>query len=884
MKKYGIIVLAVCLLLSFMLVGCNLFDLEDSESKEYKIIFVGTSIDPITIKDGSLTMPNDPVAEGKIFGGWYVDSACTIPFNQEYLTKNPLSGDLRVYPKWVDIGENTVILTLDVNEGNPLSDDTIEVVAGINAVQELPIPSRDGYNFVGWFTAKTNGEKLTDADGILLNYDGEEATIYAIWEEATYTITLGEVDSSIGNVSGGKTGATYLESITVEAVTIDNHYNFVGWFDGETLLSESMTYTFEATEDITLTARWLGEQRTIYFYRNYTIGDTNYDSYPYNYGSDISFTPQKMPGHSFIGWYDNQECVGEAVSKSGEIQKAKFDDGISLYAKWTEGHDKLNYNIIGVNQVEVTGIKESAGNVVYVPSIWGAYKVTKIADNAFRNSDKDAIVISSSINAIGENAFEGATANIYFDRGADLSLLNTDNFSASQNIYSHLINESENALLDGCYVEANGIFADDHIDSVLEAEAFYSYAWLYTYTEKFTLTIGNGVYSGDDAGFKDAMMGEEGLFKNLASKLMLKSDTASSFSYNTYDNKRQIYFDFDKKDSKFVASATTTGGKKQVQATSLIQASKVGSTHELYIDSLPEYLVFNSEQLVYAVEHGYQPIFGVENSTAEECYNKARDILATIINGEMSEFDKIKAIHDYIALNVTYDSVLLSMSGVNTADTISHYRGFNLEGALIDGKAVCDGITKTFMLLCRMEGIEAIRVSGSVKTPTGTPGEYQTIGHAWNKVKVAGVWYAVDVTNDDSILSIGGVSETYEILTHKFFMVSDSVLEATHTEDEDSTAPKATGNYEYHKNTKYDGINDLVIKSQAELNLIIDDLKALQTAKSKFYFVEVKFEGVNPENMDYSRIGGYKYLPYTSGSNAHYSLGDGTYLVNFLIE
>ena len=76
----------------------------------------------------------------------------------------------------------------------------------------------------------------------------------------------------------------------------------------------------------------------------------------------------------------------------------------------------------------------------------------------------------------------------------------------------------------------------------------------------------------------------------------------------------------------------------------------------------------------------------------------------------------------------------------------------------------------------------------------------------------------------------------------------------------------------------------MVIKSQAELNLIIDDLKALQTATSKFYFVEVKFEGVNPENMDYSRIGGYKYLPYTSGSNAHYSLGDGTYLVNFLIE
>ncbi len=877
MKKFVIVVLIFCLVLAFLLVGCNLLD--GSDDKEYKIIFVGTSIPSITVTDGgAITMPQDPISDGYIFGGWFVDSACTIPFNQQYLDAHPLNADLRIYPKWVEEGDDTITLTLDVNGGNELSDDTVEIVAGINTVQYLPIPTRGGYNFVGWYTAKIDGDLIAGDDGIVLNYQGDSITLYAVWEESTYYVVLSEVDDSIGTVSGGKSGVSYLEQITVTATTVDSNYNFIGWYNGDELASDSMTYTFSVSEDVTLTAKWLGEERTIKFYRNHTESDEEYVTVTYNYGSDVEYIPEKLMGHSFIGWYDNTEGVGEAISDNGVLTNAKFADGISLYASWTEGYDQLFYNITSATEVEVVGIKSTAGSVVYIPTTWGDYKVTSIAANTFKNSTKSAIVIPSSIATIGTDAFKDATAKIYFDRGAKLSLLTTDNFSASQSIYSHLVNESENALLDGCYVEANGIFADDYIDTVQEAKAFYSYVWLYTYTDKVTLTISSSVYDGNDTGFKDAMMGDGGLFKNIAKSLMLKSDTAQAFTYNTIDNKRQIYFNFDKKTSNFVASATTNGGMQQVQAKSLTQVSNTGSEHEFYIDSMPEYLVFNSEQLVYAVEHGYKPIFGAGSTSAEACYNSARSILSTIVSENMTEVDKIKAIHDYIALNVTYDSVLLGLSTSNSAELISHYRGFSLEGVFQDKKAVCDGITKSFMLMCRIEGIEAIRVSGTVNN------NGLDIGHAWNKVEVDGVWYVIDVTNDDSMLSIGGVSQTFELLTHKFFMVSDSSISATHTEDADNNAPVATGTYDYFKTTKYDGVNDLVIKSQTELNLIINEVKNMKNLTDIFYYAEVKFETVNPENLDYSVLAGYSYLPYESGSKAHYSIGNGVYLLNFLVK
>ncbi len=873
MKKKVFLLLLVITILVISLAGCNILFGDDSGGeKEYNIIFTGTSIPSITVKNGgTITMPQDPTAEGRIFGGWFVDSSCTVPFNQEYLQKNPLNGDLHLYPKWIndeDIEGGKVTLTLDVNGGNELSQAIVKVTQGINVAQKLPIPTKGGADFVGWFDAKVGGNKVTEANGLLYNYTGGETTLYAHWGEASYDIILSEVDFTVGSVSGGKMGASYLEDITVVAETKDVNYQFVGWFNGNELVSESLTYQFKAQEDLTLTAKWIGEERTLIFQRNYFLSDLDEVRISFNYGGDLHYTPTRRAGYSFIGWYDNPECVGEVVSENGNFTNLKLENNTILYAKWTEGHDELIYNHINANEVEVVGVKATAGSIIHIPSEWSNLKVTKIGENAFKNSTKSAIVIPSSVEEIDATAFSGVTSKIYFDRGASVSLLNSGAFTSSQYIYFHLFNEGENALIDDRYVEANGIFADTQIGSKEEAEAFYSYAWLYTYTQKFTLTIDERLYTGD---FQQAMMGENGLFKNLSMKLMLKSNTATGFTYGTTGTNK-IYFTFSAKENKFVATGTTSGDKMQVQARSLTQISNAGTEHEFPIDYHPEYEVYTSEQLVYAVEYGYKPKYA-SGSPAESIYVKARGALTQIINEDMDEYEKIKAIHDYIALTVTYDSALLNLSVSNSAESVSHYRGFNLEGVFEDGKAVCDGITKAFMLMCRIEGIEAIRVSGSLGS----------VGHAWNKVCVDGVWYAVDVTNDDSIMTIDGYEKPFELLTHRFFMVSDAILSATHQEDANDGVPVATGNYDYFKNTKYDGVNDLVITSQVELNLIIHEVTKMSNATDIFYYAEVTFDVVQPEELTYSGLpNGTVYLPKEPGSKVHCTLGNGIYLINFL--
>ena len=84
-------------------------------------------------------------------------------------------GSSTVYFKWTPI-EYTV--TFDPNEGSvdPMSKDvTYDSVYG-----DLPVPTRDGYGFKGWYTALENGTEVK-SDTVMKIADAQ--TLYAIWEE-----------------------------------------------------------------------------------------------------------------------------------------------------------------------------------------------------------------------------------------------------------------------------------------------------------------------------------------------------------------------------------------------------------------------------------------------------------------------------------------------------------------------------------------------------------------------------------------------------------------------------------------------------------------------------------------------------------------------------
>lgn len=61
----------------------------------------GSSVESQKVMYGEyLEEPPTPVKEGYIFGGWYLDEACTKPWN---FSENTVSGSMNLYAKWIKL-------------------------------------------------------------------------------------------------------------------------------------------------------------------------------------------------------------------------------------------------------------------------------------------------------------------------------------------------------------------------------------------------------------------------------------------------------------------------------------------------------------------------------------------------------------------------------------------------------------------------------------------------------------------------------------------------------------------------------------------------------------------------------------------------------------
>ena len=150
-----------------------------------------------------------------------------------------------------------------------------------------------------------------------------------------------------------------------------------------------------------------------------------------------------------------------------------------------------------------------------------------------------------------------------------------------------------------------------------------------------------------------------------------------------------------------------------------------------------------------------------------EIVQMVETILDQIITDGMSEFQKVKAIHDYICKNAEYDWG--NYVGGTIPDT-----SYNVTGFLEYGVIVCDGYAKTFKLLCNSAGIECERVTG-----WGAGGR-----HAWNQVQIDGKWYNVDVCWDDEDDIMYPIEYVYFLLSDEQFYKSHLAEDAQHVCEE----------------------------------------------------------------------------------------------------
>lgn len=143
----------------------------------------------------------------------------------------------------------------------------------------------------------------------------------------------------------------------------------------------------------------------------------------------------------------------------------------------------------------------------------------------------------------------------------------------------------------------------------------------------------------------------------------------------------------------------------------------------------------------------------------EEYINSELDkITKSLVNENMSTLQKVKIINDYIINRYDYDYTQKSLS---------------VYSALTTSVAVCQGYSMTAYKMFNYAGIENRIIVGTLK---GTP-------HSWNIVKIDGIWYQLDITNNDAIEK------------NKYFLVSDDTLSLNQYSWDKEKYPKALKGY-----------------------------------------------------------------------------------------
>lgn len=177
--------------------------------------------------------------------------------------------------------------------------------------------------------------------------------------------------------------------------------------------------------------------------------------------------------------------------------------------------------------------------------------------------------------------------------------------------------------------------------------------------------------------------------------------------------------------------------------------------------------VWNSQQVWYALEHEYIPV-PVKGSAAEKVLERAKEILRDIIKDGMTDEQKVLAIFNWFAKNVTYDGAYTKYLHPENRtffpdELAATLNSFNAEGALFENFAVCCSYAKSYLILLRLEGIESYRITLRKFTENAMVDPYNKSGygsHAIVAIKMSdGKFYYSDVEESYINSTIGKIHQ-----------------------------------------------------------------------------------------------------------------------------
>lgn len=191
----------------------------------------------------------------------------------------------------------------------------------------------------------------------------------------------------------------------------------------------------------------------------------------------------------------------------------------------------------------------------------------------------------------------------------------------------------------------------------------------------------------------------------------------------------------------------------------------------------------------------------------DEGVNKA----LSCVDNSMNDLQKAVTLHDYICSYAVYPTIYDENGAYVAAWDKNIYH--SAYGFFYDYNAVCAGYTLTYSYLLKELGIES---EYAVSSP---------MEHAWNKIKIDGEWYNVDITYDN--FDFVEAENTYGVVSHRCFLKSDSYF-------------KGEGGLYHYGYELYDGCDsDSTLYDDAFWN---DVNTSIYTVDGDFYYLDPVYD------------------------------------------
>lgn len=254
-------------------------------------------------------------------------------------------------------GKDIVKLSFETNGGSSI--ETVEVKKGES--YELPVPTRTGFEFDGWFTdANFSGSAVTSVVA------ENDATYYAKWTQL-YTVTLDLDGGSLSTTSLSLKAGVNLYNAVKELAPSKANHQFGGWFKGDDALSESAVMP---SENVTLKAKYKVAY-TVELYLQDIEDETKYvkadnDVTGYDWAGTQVSPDEKVEGFDRVIGHES-EIASKTLSAnaSANVFKLYFDrKTLFVFFDAGEDFDDISFEVKYGEEVTVPVKFESEGKLL----------------------------------------------------------------------------------------------------------------------------------------------------------------------------------------------------------------------------------------------------------------------------------------------------------------------------------------------------------------------------------------------------------------------------------------------------------------------------------------------------------------------------------------